>query len=332
MGRFAYLAAERFGYLDKKGAYAVLSEQLKQEWGRSGMSDPLGKICLAKGLLTSKQVKEILQAQLMEPNISWGEDAHFTEMLNKEKAAKQTIGEYIGKRISDRPAGETIFLSNSSTIYYAFRGMVKHRTDVSVLTIHAAILAVYPSLKSRIRNVTTIWKGRVDLNDALIEPPDLNNPRTKEELNFLDGQVTHALISATGFDSAFGPMAENPVAREVSRRALQSGTRTCVLIDHTKIRVGTDKHEPALLFHEKEWNQIRARGDVEVMATCHPKMPEGQAGFKPTLRSAVEIESILKRRNTSSSVIKEVKKYHDWSRKLEFDILTEIPFGSNRAE
>lgn len=324
MTHFGYRAAQEFGYLKKKDVYAALNTQLKQEWERNGKADPLGKICLDMKLLTHKQLDTILETTLMEPNIDWGEKTNFAKMLNIEKVAKQTIGEYMGKRIAKRPKGETIFLSNSSTIYYVFRGMVKYGASVNVLTIHAAILAAYPSLDSKIRSVGIIWKGHVDLDNALIEPPDLNDPRTKAELDFLQGGVPHALISATGFDSVFGPMAGNITAREVTRRVLQSQTHTCVLIDCSKIKVGTNKHEPALLFREKEWRQIRDRGDVEVVINCHPQIPKEQANFKPSLRSKTEIRDIMSGQNASQSTIQEVLRYQEWSMSLG-DILTEIP-------
>jgi len=323
MIRFGYRTAQTFN-LTQRDICNALAEQIRQEWKHNGKADQLGKILLKMKRLTPEQLSTILGRILMEPNIDWGQETNFAKMLNIEKAAKQAIGEYIGKRISQRPKGESIFLGNSSTVYYAFRGMVKHRADVHVLTIHAAILTVYPSLKSKIRSVSSIWKGRVDLDDGLIEPPDLNDPKTKSELDFLDAKVPHALISATGFDCNYGPMASNATAREVSRRALQSQTHTCILIDHSKILHGTDKSEPSLLFGEKEWREIRNRKDVEIVVNCHPQMPNEQANFSIETRERYAIENIMSQQKTSSRIVDQVLAYQDSVFKLR-DIITEVP-------
>jgi len=325
MDRFGYRATQKFKHLTKRDICAALTEQIRQEWKHNGKADSLGKILMDMKRLTPEQLKNMLVAEIMEPNIDWGKETNFAKMLNIEKSAKQAIGEYIGMRIAGRPKGETIFLSNSSTIYYAFRGMVKYGAQVHVLTIHAAILAVYPSLKSNIRSVTTIWKGRVDLDNGLITPHDLGDSKTKAELGFLDGKVPHALISATGFDSQYGPMAGNATAREVSRRALQSQTHTCVLIDHSKLIAGTSKHEPALLFGEKEWREIRNRGDIEVVVNCHPQMPQEQASFDIALRSRHEIEKIMSQQKSSKQMINNVVSYQDCVMRLR-NIIKEVPF------
>ncbi len=326
MNRFGYRAAQEFGYLNKKAVYVALNEQLRQEWEQEGTADPLGKICLDKKLLTKEQLDTILESLMMEPNISWNEETTFAKMLKVEKDAKQALGEYVGKRISKQPDGITIFLSNSSMIYYIFRGMVKYGASVNVVTIHAAILAIYPAIKSKIRSVKTIWKGRVDLDNALIEPDNLSQPDTKAELGFLHGDVTHAVISATGFDSKYGPMADNATAREVARQALQSETHTCIVFDHTKARINTKKSEPSLLFRGNEWNEIRNRGDLELIVTCHPEMPPEQASLQPELRSFAEIQKMLLAKNRSNALIDEVLLYCKWTTHLR-DILCEIPFA-----
>ena len=330
MNRIGYRAAKEFGYLTKKDVYAAMNKQLNQEWRRNGKADPFGKICVDMKLLNTKQLNRILESSVMEPNINWDKDTNFARMLQIEKAAKQTLGDYIGASIAKQPSGISIFLSNSSTIYYVFLGMVKHKANVEVITIHAAVLAAYPSVESKIRNVRTTWKGRVDLDNALIEPADLGDPAIKAELGFLEGGITHAVISATGFDSTYGPMATNATAREVARRVLQSRTHTCVVIDHTKLRINTTKNESTLLFHGKEWNDIRQRGDLELFVTCHPKMPKEQAALPPNLRSSSEIEKILSAENVSKSIITQVVQYNDWSSRLG-DILKEVSFTEGKS-
>jgi hypothetical protein len=324
MIRFAYRAAKEFN-IPKKDVYAAISRQLKQEWRQNGEADPIGKICVDMNFLTDEQLERILESLVMEPNINWGEKTTFAKMLQDEKAAKQVLGEYVGRRLAEQPAGISVFLSNSSTIYYVFLGMVKHGANLEVLTIHAAVLAAYPAVESKIRNVRTIWKGRVDLDNALVEPTDLSNPTIKRELGFLQGDVTHAVISATGFDCQYGPMADNATAREVARIALQSDTHTCIVIDHTKVRRGTRMGEPALLFRAKEWKEIRERKDLEVIVNCHPQMPLEQAAFKPSSRSPSTIRDILLGKKVSKSMIDQVVKYHEWSMRVR-DILTEVPF------
>ncbi|MHC4426001.1 MAG: sugar phosphate isomerase family [Planctomycetota bacterium] len=326
MSRFGYLAVEKFGYVTGKQLNVAFQEQWSQDCARpSEGSDPLGKILVDKGFLSREQRDEILEVMLMEPNISWGEETYFARTLQIEKGAKQALGDYVGKRLSEEPSGITIFLSNSSTIYYIFRGLVKHAANLNVLTIHAAILAAYPSVRSKIRSVRTIWNGRVDLDNALIEPDDLNDPHTKAELGFLHGDVTHAVISATGFDCTYGPMADNATAREVARKALQSETHTCVIIDHTKVRVGTRKNQPSLLFRGNEWKEIRDRGDLDVCVTCHPKMPAEQACLGPAQRSSAEIRRILQEGKVAQPVIDEVLRYQEWAMRLRA-ILREVPF------
>jgi len=171
----------------------------------------------------------------------------------------------------------------------------------------------------------------VDLYNALIETRDMTDPATKSELRFLEGGVTHAVISATGFDYNHGPMATNATAREVARRALQSETHTCIVIDHTKTRGGTHRHEPSLLFHGNEWNEIRERGDLEVIVTCHPKMPREQATLSPSLRSSSNIRDTLLGKKVSKSKIDQVVQYHEWSMRLR-DILREVPFTEGEQE
>lgn len=326
MARFGYIAVEKFKYLTKKNLYEALGKQLNQQFTKSGVSERLGKICVENNFMTQKQVDKVLEDMLMEPNISWGENTSFAKMLNIEKDAKQAIGEKVGQRISGRPPGETIFLANSSTIYYTFLGMVKYGAHVDVLTIHAAILAAYPSTTNRIKSVRPIWKGRVDLENALIEPDNLDDPNTKAELNFLHGEATHAIISATGFDRTYGPMADNATAREVSRQALQSETKTCILIDHSKIRINTPENDPSLLFSTAEWNKIRDRGKVEVIVNCHPEMPKQQAVFEPRLRQTHKIKDAMLQQKINKAFIDDVLHYQEWSSRLG-DILTEIPFA-----
>ena len=297
MNRFCYRAVEEFGYIKRDSVAVALNEQIKQEWTQNGQAEPVGEILVKKGLLTRDQLDNILEANLMEPNIRWGKETRFAKMLNIEKAAKQVIGNYVGERIIKQPEGITVFMGNSSGVYYAFRGMVKHKARINVQTIHAAILAAYPSFKSNIQSVTTVWKGHVCLDDALIEPPDLGDLRIREALGFLRGEATHAIISATGFDSHYGPMATHHVAREVSRLALQSGTHTCILIDHTKILMGTRETDPNLLFNITEWNKIRDRKRVEVIVNCHPDMPASQSSYKPAQRVEPNIRNELKKIN-----------------------------------
>lgn len=324
MSRFGYLAAEKYGFITRHQLNVAFQEQWRQDCNEPDKpSDPLGSILVDREFMSAKERDAILEDMLMEPGIDWGHKTNFAKMLNVEKPAKQAIGEYVGRRIAKRPKGETIFLSNSSTIYYAFRGMVKHGASVNVLTIHAAILAVYPSLESKIKSVGTIWKGHVDLDNALIEPPDLNDFRTKKELDVLNANITHILISATGFDSACGPMADNSAAREVARRALQSETHTCILIDHTKVRCAADKHEPSLLFREKEWSQIRGRGDVEVVTNCHPQMPQEQAVSDIGIRDTHAIRDILSQRNAPKRTIDKVLAYQQGVMQIR-DIVTEV--------
>lgn len=325
MKRFCYRAVEEFGYIKKPSVFVALNEQIKQEWKQNGQAEPVGEILVKKGLLTRDQLDNMLKTNLMEPNIRWGKETRFAKMLNIEKSAKQAIGCYIGKRVAGQPEGITVFMGNSSTVYYAFRGMVKHKARVNVETIHAAILAAYPSFKSNIKSVSTVWKGHVDLDDALIEPPDLGDLKIREGLGFLHGVATHAIISATGFDSHSGPMATHPAAREVSRLAMQSGTRTCVLIDHTKIRMGISETDPNLLFEIEEWNEIRPRKHVEVIVNCHPNMPAKQASFKPAQREASEIRNELTNKKFKEEEIDRVVKYHNWTMRMR-DILQEIPF------
>lgn len=329
MNRIGYRAAKEFGFLTQKDVYDVMNSQMKQEWRGNGKADPFGKICVDMKKLNAEQLNRILESSVMEPNIKWDKDTNFARMLQIEKAAKQTLGDYIGESIAKQPSGISVFLSNSSMIYYVFLGMVKHKANVEVITIHAAVLAAYPSVQSKIRNVRTTWKGRVDLDNALIEPSDLNDPTTKAEMGFLEGEVTHAVISATGFDCTYGPMATNATAREVARRVLQSSTHTCIVIDHSKLRIKTPKNEPSLLFHGKEWNVIRQRGDLELFVTCHPKMPREQAALPHKLRSSSKIRDILSAKKVSTSIIDKVVKYNEWSMRLG-DILKEVPFNEGK--
>jgi len=134
MNRFGYRAAQEFGFLKKKSVYEALSKQLSQEWNQNGKADPIGKICVDMKLLTVEQLDRILESMIMEPNINWDEDTNFAKTLQIEKSAKQTLGDYVGRRIAEQPSGISIFMSNSSTIYYVFRGMVKHGASVEVIS------------------------------------------------------------------------------------------------------------------------------------------------------------------------------------------------------
>jgi hypothetical protein len=324
MDTFGFVAVKR-GFVSEEQLNIAVVDQLRQHKAGDGVMDTLDKILFDKGFLTGKERDKVLEELLMEPDITWGQSTRFAKELRVQKAAKQAIGEYIGNRLAGEPSDSTVFLSNSSTLYYAFRGMLKYKADVNVLTTHAAVLSTYPSLRSRIRSVSTIWRGRVNLDIALIEPFYLEEPSVSKALGILSGDATYALISASAFDSTYGPMADNATEREVSRRALQSETHTCVLIDHTKIRVGTSKNEATLLFRAKEWREIFGSGTMEIVVSRHPGLPDKLAHFPPSGRESVKMKRIMSEQNASKELIKEVLKYQDWSMRVR-DVLTEVPF------
>lgn len=324
MSRIGYEAVQR-GYMTKQNLAEVIQEQWKQEWANSGKSQLLGELSVNKGFMAKRDLDSLIETMLMEPNISWEEGATFSDSLHICKPEKQMIGEYVGKLMTREPDDITIFLANSSTIYYAFLGIAKHRAKLHVLTIHAAVLAAYPSMKSQVKSVRTVWKGRVDVDNALIESDNLDDPRTKAELAFFDGEITHSFLSPTGFDQTYGPMGTNRVAREVARRALQSGTRTFLLMDHTKIRTETKKGSSELLFPQHdEWNNIRDHGNIGIIMNCHPAMPKALADREPSQRTEPDIKQAMS--TADNATIREVLRYHQWSMRVR-DMLTEVKYN-----
>ncbi len=145
--------------------------QLHQETERNGDSDRIGKIMVDNQWLTNRQKDEILDELSMEPNILWGVDTWFAKSLRSNKKAKQQLGEYLGQEMASTP-NSTYLIGGSSTLYYVFLGMVKHKVRAHVITINAAILAAYPSMTSSIQSVSIAWNGNVDVDHAIIVPPN----------------------------------------------------------------------------------------------------------------------------------------------------------------
>lgn len=330
--RFGNVAREK-GFIDKKQFFTAMSTQLSQEWGR-GKLRPLGQILVDDEAMTEQQRNDVVGSLAMEPRINWEPETDFAKKLEWQKVAKQAIGEFVGREFARNAHNATLFLGHSSSVYYAFRGLVKHSAQVSIITSNAAILAAYPAVKSSIKKVVTAWRGEVNVDTAMLEPHDRNDSKT---MGVLEAELAKALagafISASGVDANLGPMALDGTARVVATKVMQSQTPTYILIDPSKARLNTERfHKRELLFQEQEeWRDIQNRKRVRVVTVCHRDLPQAQANLSVGLRSSTEIGKILAASKNgdgnrySPQKIKEVQDYCEWAKRMQ-ETLDELPY------
>lgn len=327
MARFGYTVVREFRYATQKQVAKAITSQWQQEWRNNGVSDRIGDILVKDQVLSQVQRDEVLKYMVMEPNISWGKGTIFGGHLSIHKAEKQLLGECVGALFAQEDYDDsTVFLSGSTTVYYCFRGLVKSGARVRVRTVNAAILSAYPSVESRIREVSTLWEGRVDLDNAIIAP--VSPTAAADALPRSMNGVTDALLSCVCYDSVYGPVISNETARLIARYLLASGKYVChFVVDHSKIRNGgsKDKDDPKLLFRDvHEWREVRNTGNVSVIVDVHPGMPREKAAEGPSIRQTHEIRNLLEKASASEQEIRDVLDYQEWSIKVRDQIRREV--------
>lgn len=316
------------GYATKKNVAEALVAQVHQGFHGNGTIELIGDILIRNQIITETQrdaiLKEMTKNKSMEPDIIWDKDSIFNHNLSIHKTEKQLLGEYIGGIAAGSLGDTTIFLAGSTTLYYVFRGLVKSSAKVKVRTVNAAIISVYPSVESQIGEVSVIWDGNVDLNNAIITP--YFSEADKMLPMALQG-ITHAMVSCIGFDSERGPIIENSTARVITEHLLKSnGNYECwFVIDHSKITNNWPEDAGLFLFHiKKDWDEIRGKGNVKIIVDVHPQMPSELARDEPSLRGELQIKNLLKNKNVPQKDIKEVIEYQRWSMKTRDIVEKEV--------
>jgi|InofroStandDraft_1065614.scaffolds.fasta_scaffold86017_1 DeoR/GlpR family transcriptional regulator of sugar metabolism len=131
------------------------------------------------------------------------------------------------KRVADRAVqfmkqGDTIFLDNSSAVFYMCPGLMN--LDITVLTNSLAVI----NTLSKSKSVKLIGVGgRYEAEEeAFLGPTAIANLKKY--------QVDRAFFSCKSFDMIRGAMTSNELLADMKRTAIQCAQQACMLVDHSK--------------------------------------------------------------------------------------------------